>query len=102
MAFRVIINFTVVPDLSGTSPGAAMRAGLLFWAAVNTTRVYRVKRDFQAVVEQPTIYQERCATQPWLQADAPEDDVDDIEFARTWAREHQHADSLAVVQTPTP
>lgn len=74
-----------------------MRAGLLFWASV-MARVTPVEQDTVAGHAQPTIYQPRNAVAPWLGAQVPEDDLEDLEFARSWALGHDGVDSIGTLQ----
>ncbi|NIA00878.1 hypothetical protein [Massilia sp. CCM 8734] len=61
-------------------------------------RVTPVKQDAVAEQAQPTIYQARNAAAPWLRAQVPEDDFDDVEFARSWALGHDGVDSIGTLQ----
>ncbi|MDQ1835497.1 hypothetical protein [Massilia scottii] len=57
-----------------------------------------VEQDPAAGQAQPTIYQPRNAAAPWLQAELPEDDFEDVEFARSWALGHDGVDSIGTLQ----
>lgn len=75
-------------DLSGTGPGAAVRAGPSFWIAVKTTRPCSDKPDFRAEEERSlTIDDARNPAMPWLCVGEP-DDFEDREFAASWTRSH--------------
>ncbi|MFB9244002.1 hypothetical protein [Massilia antarctica] len=60
--------------------------------------VIPIVHDLGGELGQPTIYQVRNAAAPWLRAELPEDDIEDVEFARSWALGHDGVDTLGTLQ----
>ncbi|MDQ1817318.1 hypothetical protein RBA41_28830 [Massilia sp. CCM 9210] len=60
--------------------------------------VIPIAHDLVDELGQPTLYQVRNAAAPWLRAEVPEDDIEDVEFARSWALGHDGVDSIGTLQ----
>ncbi|MCE3608300.1 hypothetical protein LXA47_32550 [Massilia sp. P8910] len=60
--------------------------------------VILIAHDQVGELGHPTLYQVRNAAAPWLRAELPEDDIEDVEFARSWALRHDGVDTLGTLQ----
>jgi hypothetical protein len=78
-----------------------MRAGRFHWIAVKLTRACIPRPLYDAEPAPLTIDDERNPAMSWRAVDRPDDDLEDIAYARCWARDHGPVESLGSIQSPT-